>query len=117
MSTTEPAPPIPPSATPPPPAPRRGRLRRFVIASLLLLTGGVIGAVVTSSSHGFGPGWRDGPHGWHYHERGWREGPGDFGGRMFFPGRIERGAERVLSLVDASTEQRQKVVGILNRAA
>jgi Spy/CpxP family protein refolding chaperone len=70
-----------------------------------------------------GPGWRhrgDGP------ERfGGRSdlggGPGfggghGFGGRMF-PGAIERGVGRILGLVDASTEQRQKVRTILESAA
>ena len=53
---------------------------------------------------------------------GWRggDGPGmggrGFGGGMLFPGAIERRVNRVLGLVDASTEQRQKVRSILEAA-
>ena len=52
---------------------------------------------------------------------GWRGGDGrhmdgrGFGG-MLFPGAIERRVNRVLGLVDASTEQRQKVRSILEAA-
>jgi periplasmic protein CpxP/Spy len=122
MSSTETPSPAPPSAAAPPQPRRSGRLRRFLVATALLLTGGVIGAVVTSSSHGFGPGWHHGPPGWHYYggggdgPRGWRDG-GDFGARFFLPGRIERGVERALWSVDASTEQRQKITAIFQRAA
>ena len=66
-------------------------------------------------------GWRDrdGPR------MGWRGGDmGDRGGErmggrgfgMMFPGAIERRVNRVLGLVDASTEQRQKVRSILEAA-
>lgn len=77
---------------------------------------------------GDGPrmGWRDrgGPQmGWRDHDgprMGWRggDGPrmGGFGGGMLFPGAIERRVNRVLGLVDASTEQRQKVRQILEAA-
>ena len=62
-------------------------------------------------------GWRgrdgDGPR------MGWRGGD-HMGGRgfggMLFPGAIERRVNRVLGLVDASTEQRQKVRQILEAA-
>jgi Spy/CpxP family protein refolding chaperone len=56
---------------------------------------------------------------------GWRGGDmGDRGGErmggrgfgMMFPGAIERRVNRVLGLVDASTEQRQKVRSILEAA-
>jgi len=70
---------------------------------------------------GDGPrmGWRerggDGPRmGWH-HGDGPRMGGRGFGG-MMFPGAIERRVNRVLGLVDASTEQRQKVRAILEAA-
>jgi Spy/CpxP family protein refolding chaperone len=70
---------------------------------------------------GDGPrmGWRerggDGPRmGWH-HGDGPRMGGRGFGG-MMFPGAIERRVNRVLGLVDASTEQRQKVRAILESA-
>ena len=70
---------------------------------------------------GDGPrmGWRerggDGPRmGWH-HGDGPRMGGRGFGG-MMFPGAIERRVNRVLGLVDASTEQRQKVRSILENA-
>jgi hypothetical protein len=120
MSTTEPTAPAPPPAAPPPP-PRRSRLRRFLVATALLLTGGVIGAGVHSAAHGFGHGWRHGgPPGWYYYggdgPGGWREGR-DSGARLFLPGRIERGVERALWSVDASSEQRQKITSILQRAA
>jgi len=57
----------------------------------------------------------DGPRmGWH-HGDGPRMGGRGFGG-MMFPGAIERRVNRVLGLVDASTEQRQKVRAILESA-
>jgi len=52
--------------------------------------------------------------GWH-HGDGPRMGGRGFGG-MMFPGAIERRVNRVLGLVDASTEQRQKVRAILEAA-
>ena len=79
-------------------------------------------------AYGRGPGQRgfgmrerdnDGPR------MGWRGGDmGDRGGErmggrgfgMMFPGAIERRVNRVLGLVDASTEQRQKVRSILEAA-
>ena len=55
----------------------------------------------------------DGPRmGW----RGERMDRGGFGGGMMFPGAIERRVNRLLGLVDASTEQRQKVRSILEAA-
>ena len=118
MSTTEPSAPAPPPAAAAAPPPRRSRLRRFLVATALLVTGGVIGAGVHSAAHGHG--WRHGgPPGWYYYGGGdeWRGGPGDTGARFFLPGRIERGVERVLWSVDASSEQRQKITTILQRAA
>jgi Spy/CpxP family protein refolding chaperone len=122
MSTAEPTAPAPPPAASPPPPPRRSRLRRFLFVTALLLTGGVIGAGVHSAAHGFGHGWRHGgPPGWYYYGGGdpteWRGGPGDAGARFFLPGRIERGVERALWSVDASSEQRQKITSVLQRAA
>ena len=117
MSTAEPSAPAPSPAAPPQPR-RRSRLRRFLIVTALLLTGGVIGAGVHSAAHGFGR--HGGPPGWYYYggdgPGGWRDG-GDFGGRFFLPGRIERGVERALWSVDASSEQRQKITSVLQRAA
>jgi Spy/CpxP family protein refolding chaperone len=120
MSTVEPSAPAPPPPAPPPP-PRRSRLRRFLVVTALLLTGGITGAAAHSAAHGFDRGWRHGgPAGWYYYggdgPRGWRDG-GDYGARFFLPGRIERGVERALWSVDASTEQRQKITSILQRAA
>ena len=96
------------------PAPKPRRLRRFLFASALLVTGGVIGAVIAgpvSSQGWYGPpmhhGW-SGPH----HEMG-----GGFGDRMFFPGRIERGVDRLGWAVDASSEQKQKINAITQKAA
>ena len=42
---------------------------------------------------------------------------GGFGDRMFFPGRIERGVERLGWAVDASSEQKQKINAITQKAA
>lgn len=117
MSTTEPFPsnPIPPA----PPAPKPRRVRRVLFASALLLTGGVIGAVIAGPvrSQGWGPGWHDGPR-WHHRGGPAEFGPGeDFGGRMFFPGRVERGVERLGWAVDASTEQKSKINAIAQKAA
>jgi periplasmic protein CpxP/Spy len=113
MSTTD------PFATPAPvqPAPKPRRLRRFLFASALLVTGGVIGAVVAGPvrSQGWGGGWYGPPmhHGWgSHHEMG-----GGFGDRMFFPGRIERGVDRLGWAVDASSEQKQKINAITQKAA
>jgi Spy/CpxP family protein refolding chaperone len=121
MSTTETSSPAPPPAGAPAHPPRRSRLRRFFVVVALLLTGGVIGAGVHSAAHGFGPGWRHGgPSGWYYYggdgPRSWRDDD-DAGARFFLPGRIERGVERALWSVDASSEQRQKITAILQRAA
>jgi Spy/CpxP family protein refolding chaperone len=115
MSTNDPF--ATPSPTPAPVqgAPKRSRLRRFAFASALLVTGGVIGAVIAGPvrgqgwygpmHHGFGPG---------QHEM---MGGGFGGDRMFFPGRIERGVERLGWITDASTEQKQKINAITQKAA
>ncbi len=65
-----------------------------------------------------GPGMqREGGEGFGMRDRddGPRMGGRGFGG-MLFPGAIERRVNRVLGLVDASTEQRQKVRSILESA-
>jgi len=103
--------PFPPNAPQPTPKPRR--LRRFVFASALLVTGGVIGAVVAGPVLGQGPGF--GPP-WH-HGAGFgshRMGGSD---RMFFPGPIERGVERLGWIADASTDQKTKINAIAQKAA
>jgi len=96
-----------PSSSPsaPQPAPKPRRLRRFVFASALLVIGGVIGAVVAGpvlGQGGYGPPWA------HRHMGG---------DRMFFPGPIERGVERLGWATDASTEQKQKINAIAQKAA
>ncbi|MGD9847144.1 MAG: Spy/CpxP family protein refolding chaperone [Variibacter sp.] len=95
---------------------RGGALRRVVFITALLLIGGFIGAVITKSSYGFGPGpgWRHGPHAW---MEGGPGGPPAFASRIFFPGHIERGVDRVLNSVEASSEQRKKVTAVVQKAA
>jgi hypothetical protein len=110
MSNPFPAPPVQP-------APKPRRLRRFLFASALLVTGGVIGAVIAGPvrSQGWSGPWGGPPmhHGWGSHR--------DMGGygddRMFFPGRIERGVDRLGWAVDASSEQKQKINAITQKAA
>ena len=97
-----------PSSSPsaPQPAPKPRRLRRFVFASALLVTGGVIGALVAGpvlGQGGYGPPWTR-----HHHMSG---------DRMFFPGPIERGVERLGWATDASTEQKQKINAVAQKAA
>ena len=108
MSTPS-LPPFPTEPAPPTPKPRR--LRRFLFASALLVTGGVIGAVIAGPVRS--QGWYGPPmhHGWGppHHEMG--------GDRMFFPGRIERGVDRLGWAVDASSEQKQKINAITQKAA
>jgi Spy/CpxP family protein refolding chaperone len=112
MSTNDPfaTPSTTPAPAPVPVAPKRSRLRRFVFASALLVTGGVIGAVIAGPVRG--QGWGGPMHGW---------GPGHHemmgGDRMFFPGRIERGVERLGWITDASSEQKQKINAITQKAA
>src|SRR5262249_3592423 len=121
------------------------RLRGILYATVLLAGGGVIGAVVIGPSLGqrYGDGAGPGPAGprWHrFMDRqqgedggpGWRRGFGEhrFGrredndgrrmggfGRMLYPGAIERRVNRLLDLVDGSTEQRQKVRAIYEKVA
>jgi Spy/CpxP family protein refolding chaperone len=99
-------------APPVQPAPKPRRLRRFLFASALLVTGGVIGAVIAGPVRS--QGWYGPPmhHGWGSHHQ-----MGGFGDRMFFPGRIERGVERLGWVVDASSEQKQKINVITQKAA
>ena len=92
-----------------PPRSRAGCAASF--ASALLVTGGVIGAVIAGpvrSQGWYGPpmaSWLgSSAHGW-------------AGDRMFFPGRIERGVERLGWAVDASSEQKQKINAITQKAA
>jgi protein CpxP len=120
MSTQSPFPAPPAAQATPQPAPKSRRLRRVLYASALLLGGGVIGAVVVGPSIGQGwygdPPWQRGwgPHGGHHYGMG----PGEFGGgRMFGHGRMERGVDRVLWFIDASSEQRSKIRGVLERTA
>ena len=109
MSTTEPFPPAPVQA-----ARKPSRLRRVLFASTLLLGGGVVGVMVAGPVFGQGPGWYGPPmhHGWGRHG-----GMGDAGDRMFFPGPIERGVERLAWATDASTEQKTKINAIAQKAA
>jgi Spy/CpxP family protein refolding chaperone len=103
---------FPPSPPSPQPVRKPRRLRRFVFASALLITGGVIGAVVAGPVLGQG-GY--GPPPWAHHGPwGHRHMGGD---RMFFPGPIERGVERLGWVTDASTEQKQKINAIAQKAA
>ena len=132
--------------TPPAPGtPRRKppRLRRFVVGSALVGAGLIIGITTSALSQGYGRGWsddgpgrywgerfdgprwlhdRDGPRGWFGRDRddgpGWRHGRfGGPGGTFLTPGRIERIVNRLAWAVDASTEQKQKLMGIAQRAA
>jgi protein CpxP len=112
MSTNDPFATPSPTPAPVPTAPKRSRLRRFAFASALLVTGGVIGAVIAGPVRS--QGWQ-GPM--HY---GWGGGHHEMMGgpdRMFFPGRIERGVERLGWITDASTEQKQKINAITQKAA
>ena len=122
MTTESPFPPQPPLQQPP----KRRRLRSFLYASALLLGGGVIGAVVVGPTIGegwYGPSWNEPwhQHGWGYgrdrHDAPYGMRPGEFGGRMFGPGRVERGVDRALWFVDASSEQRQKIRDIVEKTA
>jgi len=110
MSTNDPFPPAPFSI---PAAQRPRRLRRVLFASTLLLTGGVIGAVVAGPT--LAQRWDGGPP-WAHHGFGSHE-MGDPGARMFFPGPIERGVERLGWVTDASTEQKSKINTIAQKAA
>jgi Spy/CpxP family protein refolding chaperone len=92
-----------------------------VFASALLLSGGIVGAIVAGPVLGQGwqggPPWHhgfDGPRGWGPH-RMMTDGPG--GAHMLFPGPIERGVERLAWATDASTEQKQKMTAIAQKAA
>ena len=133
------------NASEPTPAPRpTRRLRGIFYATALLVGGGVIGAIVVGPTlgQGFGqdggrdsdsprwhrfmdrqdqddgPGWR---RGWHRFGRQDDDGAGMHMGRRFggmmYPGAIERRVNRVLGIVDASTEQKQKVRAIFEKAA
>lgn len=141
MSTTD-TPSAIPTPAPVAPAPR-SRLRRFVVGSALVLSGVIIGVGSSAISQGYGPygGWSQGGPGYHHWSGpqgmpgmmggefgpGWGRGPGSghgfghgprFGGPMMFgPGRVERMVERLGWAADASTEQKQKITGIVQRAA
>lgn len=110
---------------------RRRGLRRFVFATALVLTGVGIGVATSAVSQGYnshwGPhmgargGWSEsgpmqggpGPHhggpGWGHHRHG--------AGPMFGPGSVERMMERLVYAADASSEQKQKMNAIAQRAA
>ena len=105
---------LPPFPTEPaPPAAEAAPAAPLPFASALLVTGGVIGAVIAGPVRS--QGWYGPPmhHGWGppHHEMG------GYGDRMFFPGRIERGVERLGWAVDASSEQKQKINAIAQKAA
>src|SRR3954470_2536724 len=110
MSTTEPFPPAPFSI---PATQKPRRLRRVLFAAVLLLTGGVIGAVVAGPT--LAQRWDGGPP-WAHHGLG-SHGMGGMGERMFFPGPIERGVERLGWATDASSEQKTKINAIAQKAA
>ena len=59
-------------------------------------------------------GDRGAGRGWHWHHGGGRFGGG---GQFLTPGRIERIVNRVLWVVDGSTDQKQKIGTILRSAA
>jgi Spy/CpxP family protein refolding chaperone len=111
MSTTEPFPPAPFSI---PAAQKPRRLRRVLFATALLLAGGVIGAVVAGPT--LAQRWDGGPPWAHGHGFG-PHGMSDPGARMFFPGPIERGVERLGWATDASSEQKTKINTIAQKAA
>jgi periplasmic protein CpxP/Spy len=114
MSTTEPFPYPQPPAPPAPVRQKPRRLRRVLFASALLLTGGVVGAVVAGPS--IAQRWDGGPP-WSHHGFGPHGFGGGMGDRMFFPGPIERGVERLGWVTDASTEQKTKINAIAQKAA
>lgn len=104
--------------SPAPAAPKR-RLRRVLIAGAFVLSGFVIGVGTSALSQGYGMGgWRDMHHGWSHD--GWfgggPRGPFGEGAGRFFQSRVERVVGRVLSTVDASAEQKEKVSIIAQRA-
>lgn len=110
----------------PQPCPRHGHrrrgLRRAFLASALVLGGVGLGMARSAVSQGYGPhgGWSDdrpmhdgmgpqqGHHGWGHHQR--------FGGGMFGPGSVERMVDRLARATDSSSEQKQKMNAIAQRA-
>jgi hypothetical protein len=140
MSTTE----TPVPAQPGPP--KRSGWRRFFVGSALVLSGIIIGVGTSALSQGYGMhrGWsddgpgryerfdgprrffrdHDGPGRWFGRDRdddgprGWRGGHrfGGFDGAFLTPGRIERMVARLSWAVDASSEQKQKLTAIVQRA-
>jgi len=137
MSTTE-----TPVPAQPGPAKRSG-WRRFFVGSALVLSGIIIGVGTSALSQGYHRGWsddgsgryerydgsrgffrdRDGPGRWFGRDRdddgprGWRGNRfGGFGGSFLTPGRIERMVARLGWAVDASSEQKQKLTAIIQRA-
>lgn len=96
------------------------RWRRVAFATALLLTGGVLGAVLHAGAQAW-PGDGHGPFGWSGGPGGMRGGPmhggPGFGGGFFGPSRIEFAVDRALQSVDASSDQRHKITGIVERAA
>jgi periplasmic protein CpxP/Spy len=131
-------------STPAPAPARKPRLRRFFVGSALVGAGLIIGITTSALSQGYGrggsddgpgrswgerfdgPRWfrdHDGPRGWFDRDRddgpgGWHHGRfGGMGGTFLTPGRIERMVNRLAWAVDASTEQKQKLTGIVQRMA
>jgi Spy/CpxP family protein refolding chaperone len=110
----------------PQPHPQPHRARRLGRAAALLLAGAVLGAGGASFAQGHGPGYGPGGGpGWHHGAMEGRGGPhfhrgmgrgmeGEmmFGGRMMGPGSVERMVERIGRVVDASSEQKQKLRAI-----
>src|SRR5437868_12395771 len=128
MTNTEPQTPIPPTSQVHQHyyCHGRGRGRVIFFSIVLLLIGGIIGAAL-SRNHGWRAayyGGAYGPWGGHYamsyspdgQRAEFRFGGPNFGGG-FFPGRIERAVDYVLGGVDASSEQKQKVRTIAEKAA
>lgn len=124
------------TTTNPPEAPkachRRGRRGgRLLLASALVLGGVGLGVAGSAFSQGYGPhggAMRDeqsefGPHRGGPHHGGPRHGDMGMGGHyrgegpMFGPGSVERMVNRIGFATDASTEQKQKMNTIAQRAA
>ncbi len=117
-----------------PPYRKPSRWQRFFVGSALVLAGVIVGVGSTALSQGYGRGWSDdgpgrhdrfdGPRGFFRDhdgdgDGGWHHGPGfgGFGGPFLSPGRIERMVDRLGWAVDASSEQKQKIAAVVQRAA
>lgn len=100
-----------------PATPKPRRLRRVALAGALLLSGVLLGVGTSAMSQGHGP--RGGANGEWMPERAFPSGPGPMhrGGMMFGPGSVERMVNRLAHIVDASSEQTQKMNTIAQRMA